>query len=168
ILLEDDRIKASDQKDAVLTLPRLILAKGPLTEPKLIKNFYAISIICGFFSIISVLLMQYTSGNINSFIFFITLFVLLVPTIVLLYKFPRIRGIVILMIILLISILLFLVFIEAVIMVLPIEDLNFGIINIPTNILISFILIIPILIVWYIMTIKYFWYEINKMKKENS
>ncbi|MFX1503876.1 MAG: hypothetical protein ACFFDH_23140, partial [Promethearchaeota archaeon] len=168
ILLEDDRIKASNQKDAVLTLPRLILAKGPLTEPELLKNFYAISIICGFFSIISVLLMQYTSGNINSFIFFITLFVLLVPTIVLLYKFPRIRGIVILMIILLISILLFLVFIETVIMVLPIEDLNFGILIIPTNILISFILIIPILIVWYIITIKYFWYEINKMKKENS
>ncbi|MHA1988677.1 MAG: hypothetical protein ACW98D_18770, partial [Promethearchaeota archaeon] len=33
ILLKDDRIKATDQKGAALTLPRLILARGPLTEP---------------------------------------------------------------------------------------------------------------------------------------
>ena len=65
ILLENDRIKASDQKSAVLTLPRLILAKGTLTEPELVKNFYAISLICGFFSILSILLMQYTLGNFN-------------------------------------------------------------------------------------------------------
>jgi len=59
ILLEDDRIKASHQKGAALTLPRLILAKGPLTEKELVNNFYAISIICGIFSIISTLLKKY-------------------------------------------------------------------------------------------------------------
>ncbi len=165
ILLENDRIKASDQKDAVLTLPRLILAKGPLTEPELVKNFYAISLICGFFSILSILLIQFTLGNLNIYILIITLIVLLAPTIFILYKFPRIRGIILLMIILLISILLFLIFIEDVIMPLPFENLDLGIIRIPINLLITFILMIPILLLWYMATIKYFWIEIGKMNK---
>jgi len=165
ILLEDDRIKASDQKDAVLTLPRLILAKGPLSEPELVKNFYAISLICGFFSILSILLMQYTLGIFSLYILIISLIVFLAPTILLLYKFPRIRGIIILMIILLVSILLFLIFIEAVIMPLPLGDIVLGIISIPINLLISFSLIIPILLLWYLITIKYFWNEIDKMSK---
>ncbi|MFX1591529.1 MAG: hypothetical protein ACFFB6_05870 [Promethearchaeota archaeon] len=168
ILLENDRIKASDQRDAVLTLPRLILAKGPLTEPELVKNFYAISIICGFFSIISILLMQSTLGIFNTYILIITLIAFLAPTILILYKFPRIRGIIVLMIILLIFILLFLMFIEFVIMTLPFEDLQLGIISIPINLLISFILIIPILLLWYFFTIKYFWKEIDKMRKSKT
>jgi len=165
ILLENDQIKASDQKDAVLTLPRLILAKGPLTEPELVKNFYAISLICGFFSILSILLMQYNLGNFNIYFFIITLIVLLAPTIFILFKFPRIRGIIYLMIILLISILLFLIFIENVIMPLPFENLDLGVIMIPINLLITFILMIPILLLWYLATIKYFWREIRKMNK---
>lgn len=165
ILLENDQIKASDQKDAVLTLPRLILAKGPLTEPELVKNFYAISLICGFFSILSILLMQFTLGNLNIYILIISLIVFLALTIFIVYKLPRIRGIIFLMIILLISILLFLIFIEAVIMPLPFENLDLGIISIPINLLITFILMIPILLLWYLATIKYFWIEIGKMNK---
>ncbi|MFW9820023.1 MAG: hypothetical protein ACFFE5_10475 [Candidatus Thorarchaeota archaeon] len=166
ILLEDDRIKASDQKDAVLTLPRLILAKGALTEPNLVKNFYAISIICGFFSILSILLMQYTIGNFNFIVVIVVFLAFLLPTIYILYKFPRIRGIIVLMIILLISLIFFLVFIDRVIMELPLADINLGIISIPTNILISFLLLIPILLIWYMLTIKYFWHEIDKMNKK--
>ncbi len=166
ILLEDDRIKASDQKDAVLTLPRLILARGPLKEPELVINFYVISIISGFFSILSILLMQVTLGNLNIFILIICLLAFIAPTIFLLYKFPRIKGIIALMIILLSSILLFLVFVEAVIMPLPLGNLKVGIINFPINLLISFVLMIPILLLWYLVTIKYFWSEIAKMKKK--
>ena len=168
ILLEDDRIKASDQKDAVLTLPRLILASGPLREPKLVKNFFAISLICGFFSIISILLMQATLGNLNIYFLIICVLVLIAPTILILYKFPRIRGIIVLMIILLMSILFFLVFIETVIMPLPIGNFMIGIVNIPINLLISLVLIIPILLIWYLATIKYFWFEIEKMKKSKT
>ena len=69
------------------------------------------------------------------------------------------------MIVLLISILIFLIFIETVIMPLPFEDINLGIIRIPINLLISFILMIPILLLWYLITIKYFWNEIDKMDK---
>ncbi|MFX0023800.1 MAG: hypothetical protein ACFE9S_15845 [Candidatus Hermodarchaeota archaeon] len=168
ILLQDDRIKASDQKDAVLTLPRLILAKGPLTEPGLVKNFYAISIICGFFSILSILLMQFTLGNFSPLVLIIVFFAFLIPTIYILYKFPRIRGIIGLMIILLTFLLGFLIFIEYVIMPLPFEDINLGIIRIPINLIISFVLLIPILLIWYVITIKYFWAEIAKMEKLNS
>ncbi|MFX0001423.1 MAG: hypothetical protein ACFE9Q_03185 [Candidatus Hodarchaeota archaeon] len=165
ILLKDDRIKASDQKDAVLTLPRLILARGPLTEPELVKNFYAISIICGFFSILSILLMQVTLDNLNIYILIVTFFTLLIPTILLLYKFPRIRGIIILMIILLIFILFFLFFLEIVIMPLPLGYIDLKIIQIPIDILISLILVIPLLLLWYFMTIKYFWLEIGRIRK---
>ncbi len=168
ILLEDDRIKASDQKDAVLTLPRLILAKGPLTEPELVRNFYAISLICGFFSILSILLMQFTIGTLNIYILIITLTAFSASTIFILYKFPRIQGIIVLMIILLLSILLFLMFIEVIIMPISFGDFNLGIISIPINLIISFILIIPILLLWYYVTIKYFWFEIDKMKKFES
>jgi UDP-N-acetylglucosamine--dolichyl-phosphate N-acetylglucosaminephosphotransferase len=165
ILLKDDRIKASDQKDAVLTLPRLILAKGPLTEPELVKNFYVISLMCGFFSILSILFMQFTLGTLNISFFIISLIIFFVPTLLILYKFPRIRGITILMIVLLTAILIFLWFIEAVIMSLPFGTIDLGIISIPINLLISVILLIPILLLWYLITIRYFWIEIKKMNK---
>ena len=165
ILLENDQIKASDQKDAVLTLPRLILAKGPLTEPELVKNFYAISVICGFFSIISILIMQFSSGKLELYVLIIIIFIFLVPTILILYKFPRIIGIIILMTVLLISIMVFLILIELLIMPIPFPDIDLKIIRIPVNLIISVILIIPVLLFWYLITIKYFWMEINKMKK---
>ncbi|MFX1301883.1 MAG: hypothetical protein ACFFBV_03595 [Promethearchaeota archaeon] len=167
VLLEDDRIKASDQKDAVLTLPRLILSKGPLTEPELLKNFYAISVICGFFSIISILFMQFTSSNLEIYVLITVLIILSAPTVLILYKFPRIRGVIFLMIILLISLILLLILVETVIMPLELGDIDLKIIKIPTNLLISFILVIPVLLLWYLITIKYFWREIDKMKKRN-
>jgi hypothetical protein len=40
-------------------------------------------------------------------------------------------------------------------------------ISIPINLLISFLLIIPILLLWYLATIKYFWNEIGKMKRNS-
>ncbi|MFX1242661.1 MAG: hypothetical protein ACFFA7_15535 [Promethearchaeota archaeon] len=167
ILLQDDRIKASDQKDAVLTLPRLILAKGPLREPEIVKNFYAISIICGFFSILSILLMQFSLGNYSIIVLIIAFFAFLIPTIYILYKFPRIRGIIVLMIVLLVFLIIFLIFIESVVMNLPFEDIDIGIVIIPINLIISFLLLIPILLIWYVLTIKYFWSEIKKMRKSN-
>ncbi len=162
LLLENDFIKASDLKSAALTLPRLILAKGPMIEPDLVKNFYIISIICGFFAILTTLLM-------NSTIDFVTititsgLFGLI--TVFLLYRYPRIRGIVVLMVILIVVGYIYLVVIDLFIIPLDFIDLNiFGLI-IPTNILISLIIVIPGLLLWYYITIKYFWSEINKMKK---
>ncbi|MFX1499965.1 MAG: hypothetical protein ACFFDH_03265 [Promethearchaeota archaeon] len=168
ILLEDDRIKASDKRDAALTLPRLILAKGPLTEPDLVKNFFALSTICGLFSIVSIVFLQVSIDNYELIAFFITTIIIFFPTIYILYKFPRIRGIVMQMIILLVSITIFLVIIEVFIMPLPFEDIEFFIVEIPVNLLISFLLIVPGLLLWYILTIKSFWLEIEKMKEKSE
>ncbi len=167
ILLENDQIRASDHKDAVLTLPRLILAKGPLREPELVKNFYAISIICGFFSIISILIMQFTSGNIEFYGLILIFLILLIPTMLILYKFPRIRGVVMLMVILLITMMFLLILIEIFIMPLPFEDIDLKFVEIQVNLIISLLLVIPVLLIWYLITIKYFWMQINKMKKSS-
>ncbi len=162
LLLENDFMMASDQKSAALTLPRLILAKGPMKEPDLVKNFYIISIICGFFAILTTLLMDSTLDFIT--ITIITGFFGLI-TVFLLYKYPRIRGIVVLMVILIVIGYLYLVAIDLYIIPIDFIDINiFGLI-IPTNILISLIIVIPGLLLWYYITIKYFWSEINKMKK---
>ena len=167
ILLEDDRIKASDQKDAALTLPRLILAKGALTEPELVKNFYVISIICGLFSIVSILFMQWTLGNYNIFTIFLIILIFCVPTSFLLYKFPRIRGIIALMIILLVSGIIFLMIVEFLILPLPFGIIDLGVIKLPINLLFVFFLFIIGFIVWYYITIRYFWQQINKMKSKD-
>ena len=167
ILLENDFIKASDEKDAALTLPRLILAKGPLKEPKLVKNFYFISIICGFFSIITTLLMVWTIGNLDLITIAIAIIIFGLLSAILLYKFPRIRGIVILMVMLIVIGFIYLVCIELFIMPIDFDDISiFGFFILPTNIIISLFLVIPGLLLWYYITVKYFWFEINKMKNE--
>jgi len=164
ILLENDRIKASNQRDSALTLPRLILAKGPLTEPELVKQFYVISIVCGFFSIIAITFTHWTLGNISIIYIFLLIVILSFPVIFLLYQFPRVRGIVMLMILLLLVISLILILIDSVIMQFFPGSFTIFQIEIPYNIVFSFILIIPSLAVWYYITIKYFWIQINSMK----
>jgi UDP-N-acetylglucosamine--dolichyl-phosphate N-acetylglucosaminephosphotransferase len=163
-LLPDDRIEAAYEKEAALTLPRLILAKGPLTEPKLVQNFYAISIICGFFSIIATMFMLWTMGNFNIFSIFIWIVIFSIPVIMFLYYYPRIRGIVSLMILLLVLISILLIFIDGIVMQYFHGDIDLIIIKIPLNIVFSFILVLPTLLLWYYITIKYFWFQINKMK----
>jgi len=168
ILLENDRIKASNQKNSALTLPRLILAKGPLTEPALVKQFYVISIICGFFSIIAITVTHWTIGNLNVIYILLLIGIFSIPVIFLLYLFPRVRSIVMLMILLLIVISLILIFIDLVIMRFFPGSFTIFQIEIPYNIVFSFILIIPSLAVWYYITIKYFWIQINSMKNSDG
>jgi UDP-N-acetylglucosamine--dolichyl-phosphate N-acetylglucosaminephosphotransferase len=168
ILLEDDRIQASDKRDAALTLPRLILAKGPLTEPELVNNFFVLSVICGLFSVVSIIFLQVSIGNFELIIFLVSISIIVIPICFLLYKFPRIRGITVQMIILLLFITCFLAIIEIFIMPLPFKDIGFSIIKIPVNVLISFLLVVPGLLVWYLLTIKYFWSIIDKMKIKNN
>jgi hypothetical protein len=168
VLLEDDRIKASDQKGAALTLPRLLLVKGPLKEPELVKNFFIISIICGIFAVISVLFTQLTSGILDVSIFIIVFVILLIPIGYFLKKFPRTRGVVVLMIILLIVAIIFFVLVEYVIFPLQLADIRLGIISIPVDLIIILIIGIIGLLGWYYVTIKYFWKQIEKMKKEEN
>ena len=164
ILLENDIIKASDLKSAALTLPRLILAKGPLREPELVKNIYSISLICGLFSILTTLIMVMTLGTLDYTTIIIVAVIFGFITTIILKKFPRIRGIVILMVALIVIGYVYLVLIDLFIMPLNLVDINILGLILPTNILISLILVIPGLLVWYYITIKYFWFEIKKMK----
>jgi len=165
ILLENDIIKASDLKSAALTLPRLILAKGPLREPELVKNIYSISLICGLFSILTTLLMVMTVGTLEYTTIIIVTVIFGFITTILLKKFPGIRSVVILMVGLIVIGYVYLVCIDLFIMPLFVVDINILGLIIPTNILISLILVIPGLLAWYYITIKYFWFEIKKMNK---
>lgn len=167
ILLENDLIKASDQKDAALTLPRLILARGPLTEPELVNKFFIISIICGIFAILSVLFTQLTRGILNIGLFLTIFMLLLIPIAYLLIRYPRIRGTIMLMVILLMAAIIFFLLVELIIMPLTIADIKIGIISIPVNIIFALIIGVIGLIGWYFITIKYFWFQINAMKKED-
>lgn len=166
VLLDDDRIKASDKKNAVLTLPRLILAKGPLKEQELVKNFYAISVFCGFFSIVATLFMAWTIGTIEIFVIIIAIIILLIPSIFLLVRFPRIRGIITIMMFLLSGGIIFLIFVDAFIMPLIIGEIDLILLKIPLNIIVFLLTLIPGLIFWYFVSLKYFWMQINEMKSK--
>ena len=164
ILLLDDKIKASDNKQAVLTLPRLILVEEPLTEKELVSHFYIISILCGLFSLTSVIFMLWTIREIDIIVVVICILIFLVPFSILMYKYPKIRGIIILMILLLVLTSIFLIFVDFFIMSLIFPDINLIVISIPINIFLSSLLYIPILLLWYYLSIKYFWMKINKLK----
>jgi UDP-N-acetylglucosamine--dolichyl-phosphate N-acetylglucosaminephosphotransferase len=166
ILLENDTIKASDQKDAALTLPRLILARGPMTEPELVNHFFVISIICGEFAILSVLFTQVTSGILSLSIFSVVFIFLLIPVAFFLIKFPRVRGTISLMVILLIAGIIFFTLAEYILMKLPLADIQLGVISIPLNLILILIIGLGGLIGWYYITIKYFWSQIDIVKNE--
>jgi UDP-N-acetylglucosamine--dolichyl-phosphate N-acetylglucosaminephosphotransferase len=164
ILLKNDVLKASDQKDAALTLPRLILAHGNLKEHDLVKNLYAISVICGLFAIFTTLMMAWTINQIQFVLLLVVTPILLAILLIMLIIFPKIRGIIALMLLLMVAGYILLMLIETFIM--PVEFINFIVfgISIPTNIIISLIIVIPCLLVWYLISIRYFWYAIEKMK----
>ncbi len=164
ILLENDQIMASDQKKAALSLPRLILAKGPLSEPQLVKNFFVISIICGFLSIITALLIAWTIGTISFPIVIIIIISFIVPIILLMYYFPRIRGVVVLMFILFISGIVLMFIIKTIIMPASLPHIKLIWIEIPLNLVVVFLIVVSGLGLWYLISIQYFWIEIKKMK----
>lgn len=171
ILLEDDRIKASDNKKSAMSLPRLILAKGPLSEADLVKNFLIISVICGFFAVVASLFMSYTTGMMDVLPIVITTILLIIPTGYLMFKFKPIRGVVTLMILLLVAGIFVLIIADLYIMNFIDGSITIPIINanLPYNIIAVALIVAPGLVIWYIITIKFFWYEINKMKKlENT
>lgn len=167
-LLKNDTLKASDQKQAALTLPRLILAKGDLNEPDLVKNFYAISFVCGLFAIFTTLMMAWTVNQIDLLLLFLITPILILLIILTIIYFPKIRGIIALMILLIIAGYLLLLFIELFIMPIEFIDLFIFEIRIPTNIIISLVIVVPCLIVWYYISIKHFWHTIDKMKQKSK
>jgi UDP-N-acetylglucosamine--dolichyl-phosphate N-acetylglucosaminephosphotransferase len=55
-ILQDGTLAANPDKDAPLTLTRLILARGPLTETEIVKIFGIISLFCAILAVISIVI----------------------------------------------------------------------------------------------------------------
>ncbi len=171
ILLRDDKIKASEQKNALLTLPRLLLSKGPLKEVELVKNFYGLSLFCGSLAIITTLLNLLTVGNLDIIIIISIIIISFISLIVSLYYFKRIFDMAVHMILLYFMLIVILIIIELLIIPNFPGSINLIIIKIPLNVILSLLLTVPILITWWILTIKYFWKQIakqNQIKRINS
>ncbi|MBY8982322.1 MAG: hypothetical protein KGD57_05195 [Candidatus Lokiarchaeota archaeon] len=156
ILLEDDHIKASEEKNALFTMPRLILSKGPLKEPELVKNFHILTFLCGFLATITSLLIRWTTEPIDFLVLIIALMIICAVYILIFYLYPRIIDIAIQIILLFFTIIILLIIVDL------------FIIGIPYNILISVLLTIPVLIIWYKITIRYFWKQIEKTKTKKT
>ena len=144
-----------------MTLPRLILAKGALSEPRLVKQFFALATISGIFSIVATFVIDWslTSGdgihNVALTIVFCILCV--IGYVVMVIKFHKIFGITVIMILLLLIGLL-------VVWVLgPIIVHSF---TGNVNTIIGIIVAALILLVWYYISVRYFWTMIDKMKKQ--
>jgi len=150
---DEDYIHASLEHNATLTLPRLILVSGKLNEKDLVKNFMALSGISGIYAIIVIqwiLPIDVPNYWLNFSVFIIgaILYAIIVK------KFPRIFGITIIMIFLMI-IALILVFV-----------IDRYIVEQPVNWIYSGILGIIVLIMWYGITILYFNRSIKKVKNK--
>lgn len=57
ILLPDGRIATSDNPKAPIPLVRMILARGPLSEPEIVKGFYFLSFVSALLAILTAVLM---------------------------------------------------------------------------------------------------------------
>ena len=149
---EQDLIHASVGKEDHLTLPRLIVAHKSMTEKELVNNFWVLAFIGGLFGIVAEIVKGWTLGNIDIIWIPISLSIIAVFYFILILKFKAIMGISVFMIALLIIGLGFLVFIDAVVVESVLNWLYAGILA-----GIGFL-------AWYILSIKFFWYKISKLK----
>ncbi len=168
ILMKDDFIKASEEKNALFTLPRLILSKGPLKEPQLVKYLHILTFLCGFLAILSAFLIRWTNESINYILMMVLVIVICFVYILFFFLFPRIIDLSIHIVVLFVVMIVLLVLVDRFIISLSLNELNLGFIQIPYNILISIILVIPIILIWYKITIRYFWNQIHKKNNMNS
>lgn len=157
-LAKDNVIHASDEDGAPMTLPRLILAKGPLSEPKLVHNFLMLAVISGFFSIVAVIVIEWSmhDGWHDVTWTWIYLSVIIIGYAFTVWKNKRIFGITMIMILLLSIGLLMVGFIDRYIVDYMTPDMNwfYGI-----------VLGGVILFIWYYISVRYFWTMIDRMKK---
>ncbi|MDD1776866.1 MAG: hypothetical protein LUQ65_01775, partial [Candidatus Helarchaeota archaeon] len=63
IVKSDGTIAASTDNKAPLTLMRIIMAKKPLKEPEIARNFTSLTIFCGILAIITLILTDYLKFN---------------------------------------------------------------------------------------------------------
>ncbi|MCF2141950.1 MAG: hypothetical protein K9W44_18015 [Candidatus Lokiarchaeota archaeon] len=157
-LLENDLIIASKEPDAPLTLPRLLTATSALSEKDLVSHFFGLSIISGVFSLLAALLMLPFFSPYDTFKIVGVVSISLIVILLVISLLPKILGLSIIMIVLLGIAFVFLVIIDQ------------FIISKPVNWLFGILIGGVILILWYIITLAYFWQTLRRHQhktKEN-
>ena len=152
---EIDYIYASDEHKAPLTLPRLIVATGRLSEKSLVNHFMVLSIISGLFALITTQWIL-PSCQVNVGLSCIIIAVCVLGITLLLKKFHQVRGIAYIMILVLVIGTGILGFIKIFVIESVINWLIGGVLGVLT------------LAAWYFLTVWYFWYEIKIMKKKKG
>jgi hypothetical protein len=168
VLLSDDRIKASEEKTALMTLPRLILSKEPLKENKLVKHFYVLSFFCGLLALLSAVLISYTVGNVGFLEIFVIGLIIIGAVGVILYFFNRIIEIAFILLSIYILLAFLLSIIDLIILPFFLGEIDLILMVIPIDMIISGLLVIPILIFWYLLTKYYFWRQIRKKNRNKT
>ncbi len=149
---ENDLIHANAAKNAPVTLPRLIVVFGPLKEDELVRNFLALTSICGLFALIAELAKQWVlpMGFHDGVFTWLLISCCVVVYVIIVRLYPRVFGISVIMILLLLGGVGFLYFIDRVL------------IQNTLNWLISGILGLLGLAIWYKVQMIYFWSRIKK------
>ncbi|MBD3187722.1 hypothetical protein GF325_12880 [Candidatus Bathyarchaeota archaeon] len=97
-MIEGDMIKASKDPKAAMSLPRIITASGPLSEPELVRNIMVLTVVSSSFSVYSAILQYMTiNGTIDDEIWISLLYLAInaVGCIVIFLLFPPLRGLII-------------------------------------------------------------------------
>jgi UDP-N-acetylglucosamine--dolichyl-phosphate N-acetylglucosaminephosphotransferase len=150
-----DQIHASDEDGAAMSLPRLISAKESTTEPELVKNFLALTVVSGVFAVFGEVVRQWTidAEHVDLPISVMIIFGCAIIYLVTVLRFPKIRGITFIMMILLIS------------GALALYIINTFLVDTLLNWFYAFIIAGVVLIGWYYISVRYFWTMIDQMKK---
>ncbi len=159
VVLEDNRIQASLEEGSPVTLPRLLLAYGELTEPQLTHNFWKLSTMAGCFGVIAAVATAWTydpSLVMNEIlVLYLVIFAICITIFSLLFwKNVRLRGIGFIMATLLLVGLAGLIFIDTYIV--PLGN--------PWNLFVAVIFAAPLFAVWYKLQKRLFWRTIDRYK----
>jgi len=146
-LIDGDLIKASTAKNAPLTIPRIVTARAPLSEPVLVKNIIALNITPAALSVLSSALVVSTLHNDWLSPVLITCIVIAVAIFIITsFLFPAIRGLNLVFVIVYAAFIGLLVFIDRIVI-----DLGTT-----TNWLVAGALAMVGLGAWYILSMRYF------------
>lgn len=162
-VMEDNRIQASIEEGAPVTLPRLLLAYGEMTEPQLVHHFWKLSIMAACFGVIAAIASAWTyaaefnPSSLTSVVIATYLVIIgaCVTVFGLLYKKnTRLRGIGFIMALLLLVGLGGLIIVDT--YVVPLGS--------PLNLFVTAVIALPFLALWYILQNRLFWRNINRYK----
>ncbi len=174
VLTDSQLIEASKGENDHLTLPRLILAERPLTEPLLVRNIWALTVVGGLFGIVAETVKQSSwtplplfgevDGGISPIWILVASIIVAGFYILIIWKFKAIRVITYFMITLLFGGICFLVALRALLLAQAggNEWLRF------INWLIAGIIAIGGFIIWYILSVKHLRNKITKLQERNG